>query len=61
MASLYHVERLERRVLGAVRLIDGVTGRPIARPLTVAADGSRFLRNREAFTSSGKHPGSPRT
>lgn len=46
---LRHIERLDRRVLGAVRLIDAVTGRPIARPLTVAADGSRFLRNRESL------------
>ena len=46
---LRHIERLDRRVLGAVRLIDAVTGRAIARPLTVAADGSRFLRNRESL------------
>ncbi|MGH6902757.1 MAG: hypothetical protein ACREIR_08455, partial [Geminicoccaceae bacterium] len=57
MASLYHIERLDRRVLGAVRLIDGVTGRPIARPLTVAADGSRFLRNREGLYVIREAPG----
>jgi hypothetical protein len=57
VASLHHIERLDRRVLGAVRLIDGVTGRPIARPLTVAADGSRFLRNREGLYVIREAPG----
>ena len=52
MASLYHIERLDRRVLGAVRLIDGVTNRPIARPLTVAADGALSLT---ATTDRGVH------
>lgn len=51
------IDRLDRRVLGAVRLIDGITGRPVARPLTVAADGSRFLRNREALYVIREAPG----
>jgi hypothetical protein len=54
---LRHIERLDRRVLGAVRLVDEVTGRPIARPLTVAADGSRFLRNREGLYVIREAPG----
>lgn len=43
------MERVDRRVLGAVRLVDGVTGRPLERPLSVAADGARFLRNRRGL------------
>ncbi len=39
-------DRLERRVLGAVRLFDAATGLPLNRPLTVSAQGVRFLRNR---------------
>ena len=54
---LRHIERLDRRVLGAVRLIDEVIRRPIARPLTVAADGSRFLRNREGLYVIREAPG----
>jgi hypothetical protein len=51
------IERVDRRVLGAVRLIDSVTGRPITRPLSVAADGSRFLRNREGLYVIREAPG----
>lgn len=38
-------ERTERRVLGAVRLIDANTGQAIVRPLAVAATGLTFARN----------------
>ena len=38
-------ERIERRVLGAVRLVDANTRQPIARPLSVSAAGVRFVRN----------------
>jgi hypothetical protein len=51
------LERVDRRVLGAVRLLDAATGRPIARPLTVAADGVRFLRQREGFYVITEAPG----
>jgi hypothetical protein len=51
------IERVDRRVLGAVRLVDSITGRPITRPLSVAADGSRFLRNREGLYVIREAPG----
>jgi hypothetical protein len=51
------IERVDRRVLGAVRLVDAVTGRPILRPLSVAADGSRFLRNRAGLYVIREAPG----
>jgi hypothetical protein len=38
-------ERIERRVLGAVRLVDANTRQPITRPLSVSATGVRFVRN----------------
>jgi hypothetical protein len=38
-------ERLDQRVLGAVRWVDQLTGRPIRRALAVHADGARFRRN----------------
>jgi hypothetical protein len=50
-------ERIDRRVLGAVRAVDAVTGRPIARPLLVAANGARFLRNREGLYVITDAPG----
>lgn len=51
------LDRLERRVLGAVRLFDAVTGRPLNRPLTVSAQGVRFLRNRAQFYVITAAPG----
>ncbi|WP_341679321.1 hypothetical protein [Niveibacterium sp. SC-1] len=39
------LERIESRVLGAVRPVDAVTGTPLAQPLTVSAEGTRILRN----------------
>jgi hypothetical protein len=39
-------ERLDNRVLGALRWIDGVTGRPIDRPLPASCDGLSLLYNR---------------
>ena len=40
------VENVDRRVLGAIRLVDGVTGVPVARPMRVAGEGLTLLRNR---------------
>jgi hypothetical protein len=39
-------ERLDNRVLGALRWIDGVTGTPIDRPLPASCDGLSLLNNR---------------
>ena len=39
------LERVESRVLGAVRPIDAVTGTPIPGPLSVTTEGVRILRN----------------
>ncbi|HET6522409.1 MAG TPA: hypothetical protein VFG47_21685 [Geminicoccaceae bacterium] len=55
--SFRPLESLDRRVLGAVRLLDDVTRAPIARPLTVAADGVRFLRNRQGLYVISDAPG----
>jgi hypothetical protein len=38
-------ERLERRVLGAIRWVDAVTGAPIPLPLVARSDTMRFTRN----------------
>lgn len=42
---LRELERVERRVLGALRCVDASTGAPIERPLHVQAAGVRLLRN----------------
>lgn len=39
------MERMEQRVLGALRLIDGVTRVPLTRPLSVSAGKLAFTRN----------------
>jgi hypothetical protein len=51
------LDRLERRVLGAIRLIDATTGRPLHRPLSVSAEGVRFLVNREQLYVISQAPG----
>ncbi|HEX5078613.1 MAG TPA: hypothetical protein VFV80_05630 [Geminicoccaceae bacterium] len=51
------LDRLERRVLGAVRLIDATTGRPLRRPLSVSAEGVRFLINRAQLYVISRAPG----
>lgn len=43
------VENVDRRVLGAVQLNDGVTGARIARPLSVTGDGLDIRRNRSGL------------
>ena len=40
---------LDRRILGAVQLVDGVTGVPIARTLVVHTTESRWRRNRRGL------------
>jgi len=50
------LDRLERRVLGAIRLIDATTGRPVQRPLSVSAEGVRFLANREQLYVISRAP-----
>jgi len=42
-------ERVERRVLGALRLVDATTLVPIDDPLIVSAPGARLLRNRSGL------------
>jgi hypothetical protein len=42
-------ERVDRRVLGALRCVDATTLMPIDEPLTVAATGARLLRNHSGF------------
>ncbi|NJM97490.1 MAG: hypothetical protein HC800_10245 [Phormidesmis sp. RL_2_1] len=39
-------EQSDRRILAAIRCIDGITRRPIRLPLQLSAPGSRFVRNR---------------
>jgi len=39
-------ELLDRRVLGGIRFVDGVTGLPIQRMLAVSAPNVRWIRNR---------------
>lgn len=43
-------ERIESRVLGAVRCTDAVTQSPIASPLVVSGPGLRFTRNLSGLT-----------
>jgi len=38
-------DRLDSRVLAALRIVDAETGETVARPLSVKADGARFVRN----------------
>jgi hypothetical protein len=43
------LERVDWRVLGALRCVDGVTGTPIERPLEVRVAGAEILRNRSGL------------
>jgi hypothetical protein len=50
--NLHELERLEWRVLGALRLVDGVTGMPLRAAdgmVQVEADGARIVRNRSGL------------
>ena len=43
------VESLVRRVLAAVRVIDGVTGQPVLSPLSIHGEGATWIRNRQGL------------
>ncbi len=43
------VESLARRVLAALRVVDGVTGQPVLSPLSVSGEGSIWVRNRRGL------------
>lgn len=43
------VESLARRVLAALRVVDGVTGQPVLSPLLVSGEGSTWVRNRRGL------------
>ena len=47
--QLRELERLERRVLAALRCIDATTLAPIDDPLIVTAPGARLIRNRSGL------------
>ncbi|MEM7021582.1 MAG: hypothetical protein AAF637_03220 [Pseudomonadota bacterium] len=51
------LDRLDRRALGAIRLVDATTGRALQRPLSVSADGVRFLINRAQLYVISSAPG----
>jgi hypothetical protein len=48
-AGLRELERVERRVLGAVRCVDATTLSSIDDPLHISAPGARFVRNRSGL------------
>jgi hypothetical protein len=56
-AGFVELERVESRVLGALRFVDAVTGIAISSPFTVAAPGVRLLRNRSGLYVIHKAPG----
>jgi hypothetical protein len=43
------LERVEQRVLGALRLIDRVTGSPLTRPMRLSADNASLVRNARGY------------
>ncbi len=43
------VEHLDRRVLGAIRLLDANTGLQISEPMTVESEDAQFQRNRRGY------------
>jgi hypothetical protein len=47
--ALRELERVEWRVLGALRAVDAATGTPIAHALRVDAPGATFTRNRSGL------------
>lgn len=51
-AALHELERVEWRVLGALRPVNGVTGMPLGRDgpaLRIAGEGARIVRNRSGL------------
>lgn len=51
------IARLDRRVLGAVRFVDAVTGQPVTERLVVEAEGVRWIRNRHDAWVMASAPG----
>ena len=51
------VESLARRVLAALRVVDGVTGQAILSPLSVSGDGTTWVRNRRGLYVLTAAPG----
>jgi|CXWL01.1.fsa_nt_gi hypothetical protein len=51
------VDTLTRRVLAAVRAVDGVTGQQILSPLSVTGDGASWVRNRRGLYVLCEAPG----
>lgn len=51
------VEHVDRRVLGAVRFVDAVTGADVDAPLRVDAAGVRWIRNRSGWWVAASAPG----
>ena len=49
MRALLELERVEWRVLGALRFVDATTGVPIERSLRVDAPGASLVRNRSGL------------
>jgi hypothetical protein len=49
MPTLRELERIEWRVLGAIRIVDATTGVPIERGLHVQAPGALLVRNRSGL------------
>jgi len=49
MRALRELDRVEWRVLGALRFVDAATGTTIARPLLVTGSGASMLRNRSGL------------
>lgn len=49
MRRLIEWERLDRRVLGALRFVDAASNLPISRPLTIEGEGFRLVRNRSGL------------
>lgn len=47
-------ERVEQRVLGALRCVDATTRAPVELPVTFAAEGVRLLRNRSGLLVIGE-------
>ena len=46
---LHERERVEQRVLGALRCVDATTLAPLEEPLTIEGEGVRLLRNRSGL------------
>lgn len=57
MMTLRGVERSDRRILGAIRAVDVVTGLQIPAPIQLQATGVKFTRNRRGLYILWSAPG----